>query len=900
MNIFKTETSTRTRETVLAVNDDPAQLEFLRDLFSTSGYTVLTACDGAEALEVAKRESPDLILSDVSMPRMDGLALCRAIRATDGLQTVPIVLVSAVWTDADSAALGLHAGADDYLEVPFDPLRLIAKTARLLERKRVEDTVADTRERFRLLAQTASDVIITIDDESTIEFINPAAERAFGYRMEELIGSSLTVLMPPELRVRHTTALGRYIGTGDKTLPWTAVSVRGRRKDGTDFPLELSFSEFERNGRRYFTGIARDITERVRALEAQRESEAALKEAQRLAHVGSWTWWVDSDLVTWSDEMFHVAGRDPERGTPTFTDQQALYAADGWEVVRAAIDRALVTGLAYEVEVAIGRPDGERRWIITRGAPVRNVSGRVVRFHGTAQDVTESRCAHARLQESEQRFRLMTTAIQDVFWMRTPGIGEILYISPGYETVWGRSCESVLADPRSFLAAIHADDRARVSTVMDEHQTSAFGCEYRVVQPNGSIRWVRDRGYPIHDAQGRVQLMCGVTSDITELQHEREALQVAQRLDAVGRLAGGVAHDFNNLLVAIIGYAELALKNTREGDPLRSDLAEIQKAGHRAAALTRQLLAFSRKQFLRPQTIDLNGIITGMEPMLRRLIREDIEFLIALDPDVPCVRADPSQLEQVVMNLVVNARDAMPRGGTLWIHTAARVQTSGDAATRVAEFAVTDTGPGMDDETKARLFEPFFTTKPVGEGTGLGLSTVYGIVQQSGGTIEVTTAVRGTTFTVALPQDTSGQPTAQPPPPIAARGGNETVLVVEDEAGVRAFATRVLAAAGYQVLSAANGDDAILVAQQHEGEIDLLLTDLVMPQMGGRELASHLSGAPPRMAVLFMSGYDSLASGDTLSPDVAVIQKPFGLNDLMLAVRDELDRSERRKPRRRD
>jgi signal transduction histidine kinase/CheY-like chemotaxis protein len=384
------------------------------------------------------------------------------------------------------------------------------------------------------------------------------------------------------------------------------------------------------------------------------------------------------------------------------------------------------------------------------------------------------------------------------------------------------------------------------------------------------------------------------------LREQESQLRQAQKMEAVGRLAGGVAHDFNNLLMVIRGRSEVLLRRLAPEVPWREDIALIDKTAERAAGLTRQLLAFGRKQVLQPKVIDLNAIVAGMEPILRRLIGEHIELVRVPGPALGCVRADPGQLEQVVMNLAVNARDAMPRGGRLSLETGiaeldegfVRRNPGARPGTHVT-LAVTDTGAGMNEYTKAHLFEPFFTTRGPGKGTGLGLATVYGIIRQSGGHIVVESELgHGATFRIYLPR-VEAAPEAAEPPPAAPRPceGRETVLLVEDEDRVRSWVHEVLGMHGYTVLEAPDGDEALRVVERHPGPIDLLLTDVVMPHMSGRELADRLVLARPGLKVLYMSGYtdDAIVHHGVLGAGTALIQKPFGVDALARQVRDVLE-----------
>lgn len=373
-------------------------------------------------------------------------------------------------------------------------------------------------------------------------------------------------------------------------------------------------------------------------------------------------------------------------------------------------------------------------------------------------------------------------------------------------------------------------------------------------------------------------------------------------MEAVGRLAGGVAHDFNNLLTIINGYAEILSGQFQEGDSRRPHLDEILKAGNRAASLTRQLLTFGRRQVLAPQVLDLNSVVNNVEKMLRRLLREDIELVTDLGPNLGRVKADLGQIEQVIINLAVNARDAMPAGGTLTLQTA-NAEMDRSRVCRLAPMepgtyvtlAVSDTGVGMDADTQKRIFEPFFTTKEVGKGTGLGLATVYGIVKQSGGFIWVNSAPgRGATFTIYLPQIlASDQQIQQGKTDAELPVGNETILLVEDESGVRSALRNMLEASGYRVLDAEDGDQAIAIANHHKGAIQLLLTDVVMPKMNGRQVTEHLLRQRPKMKVLYISGYteNAIVHQGVLDPSVRFLQKPVSQTDLAKKLRQTLDGS---------
>jgi signal transduction histidine kinase/ActR/RegA family two-component response regulator len=429
-----------------------------------------------------------------------------------------------------------------------------------------------------------------------------------------------------------------------------------------------------------------------------------------------------------------------------------------------------------------------------------------------------------------------------------------------------------------------------------------FDREYRIVAPlEGKVRWVHGIGKLYYDDAGRLAAMAGTIQDVTEQKLLEGQLRQAHKMESIGRLAGGVAHDFNNLLTVINGYSELALQRMRPQDPLRNHVMAVRKAGERAAALTQQLLAFSRRQVLQPRVIDLNSVVAESESILLRLIEENIQFVTVLSPSLGLVSADPTQISQILLNLVVNARDAMPDGGLLRLETTNVNMTEDDmdemGEVRPGAFVmleISDSGIGMDEETRRHVFEPFFTTKGPGKGTGLGLATVYGIVKQSGGLIRLESALgMGTTIRIYLPRVAAPQAQEELPGPAKiswpSRG---TVLLVEDQEHVRRYVALVLTGLGYHVLEADSGADALAVAAAHRGPLDLLLTDVVMPGLNGRALAEQMTSQYPSLKVLYMSGHsDDIADRHgILRSGGAYLQKPFGAEVLGQKVHEVLSR----------
>jgi two-component system, cell cycle sensor histidine kinase and response regulator CckA len=523
----------------------------------------------------------------------------------------------------------------------------------------------------------------------------------------------------------------------------------------------------------------------------------------------------------------------------------------------------------------------------------------VTREHALAHEVEARQLVEAALRESEERYRLITENSSDLISLiDLTGDAEQIYVSPSYQAMLGYDPASLLGPLQPDI--VHPDDRKRVFEQYDQLAASGSArVTYRMRHSDGSWRWIELQATAISQ-HGRYY---GVTvgRDVSDRKHLEAQLMQSQRLESVGRLAGGVAHDFNNLLTAIMGNTELARDSLPDGHPVHADLDEVMKSSKRAAELTRQLLAFARRQIIEPHVIDLNQLILDMDKLLRRLIGAHIELIVHTDPSLWPIRADHGQIEQVVVNLAINARDAMPNGGTLTIETR-NAQLDHDYARRhisvrpgrYVMLAISDTGTGIDDETLAQIFEPFFSTKAPGRGTGLGLATCYGIVKQHGGNIwPYSEPGHGSTFKIYLPQVDA--PIEQFPLPTVVDElprGTETVLLAEDEPSVRMLAARVLRAQGYTVVEAKDGDAALQLARAWVGTpFDLLITDVVMPRMSGRMLAGLIQPLFPASAVLFISGYtdNAIVHHGQLDPGIVFLQKPFSPAALTRKVREVLD-----------
>ena len=648
--------------------------------------------------------------------------------------------------------------------------------------------------------------------------------------------------------------------------------------------------------------------ETLRALDDPlREAEALLEAAQSLTHVGSWSSHVGGGVIFSREcrRMFGIGEGEP-------IDRERIDAAihpDDRERVRETSQRAIGgDASAWECEFRLLKSDGQVRWLHARTRIIRDEQGNPLRVIGVSEDITQRKQSIEQLRASEERYRQIAAIVE---WSNDAIIGCTL---DGTITSWNRGATRLFGyDERDVLLRrldlILPDGlRSEASSLLSRVRQGEVVEHYATVRrrKDGTNIEVLLTISPVRDADGRVVGISKIARDLTDqrkaetaLRRAEQQLRDAQKMEAVGLLAGGIAHDFNNMLSVIVGYAELVLDGLPPEDPLRSDMVEIRRAGASAVSLTRQLLAFSRRQVLQPRVIDLNQIALGLERMLRRLLPAHVELAFELAPKLGRVSADPGQIEHVIMNLALNARDAILNAGTLTISTSnvSLLESDGESLSVApgpyVVLAVADTGKGIEPALRARIFEPFFTTKEKGKGTGLGLSTTMGIVRQSGGAIDLTSEVgRGTTFRIYLPRtERPLQSTNSTPPSRGSLVGWETVLLVEDEEQVRSLARTSLRREGYHVLDAEDGEQALQILRQHPGPIHLLLTDVVMPRMGGRELAERALALRADMKVLYMSGYadeEVLPSG-VLEAEAVLVSKPITPSTLSLKVREVLD-----------
>ncbi|MEX2528327.1 MAG: ATP-binding protein [Gemmatimonadota bacterium] len=585
-------------------------------------------------------------------------------------------------------------------------------------------------------------------------------------------------------------------------------------------------------------------------------------------------------------------------------------------LIWVAMERYVLQRLSRVAEAArrLGEGDWEAR--VEERGPSDEVGGLALSFNAMARSLqklreAETRWARGEIQEREERLRQLAESIDSAFWLEDLATSSTLYVSPAMEQIWGRPAADFLGTNPAWAESIHPDDRTEALEALAKDPRESREVEYRIVRPDQSIRWIRHRSLPVQDEDGEVTRLAGLAEDITEERRLREDLRHSQRMEAVGRLAGGVAHDFNNILTAIIGQVQLLLEDADEDDPSRGDLGEVLRSAQRAATLTAQLLAFSRKQMIQPRLLDLSQVVGEMEAMLRAAVGEPIRLVMARSAHLPPILADPGQMEQILLNLAVNARDAMPGGGTLTVNTEAvdldEIRRNADGPVTIppgsyVQLTVTDTGVGMEPDVMEHIFEPFYTTKEMGKGTGLGLATVYGIVKQNQGFIWVESEPnQGTTLTIHLPVAPDDSPTMEEVPVQDAGGvrphqpgGTERILLVEDEDGVRAVAQRVLARAGYTVGGAASAQEARDLLREWEGEghaPHLLLTDVVMPDTTGPELVAEVRVRYPSLPILYMSGYAEqfLARTQMVEAGAPFLHKPFPPHRLLAMVRSVLD-----------
>ncbi len=785
-------------------------------------------------------------------------------------------------------------GETQFFDVRISPLTgeegnitgLVSISNNITERKKMEEALRESEERYRSLSEAAFEAIFISEKGVCLEQ-NPTAEKMFGYTSSEAIGRMGTEWIVPEDReMVMNNMLSGY------EEPYEATALR---KDGSTFPSEIQAKMMHYKGRDVRVTALNDITKRKHAEDKLKRSEERYRSIFESA----------ANLITSIDsEGIIVDCNDRINAFLGYTKKEIIGNSMGkiihpdyMEKAAESLNEILQTGFSYDKEYTMIKKDGELIDVIINSSGLNKADGGYERTICIINDITERKKAEKALRESDNKFRLIAERIFDVIFMADLD-AVISYVSPSVERVFGYSPAELIGSNISKFVPV-----AVLPDVISTFQTTAQGLPVENVQSefikkNGSVACVEINALPIHK-DGKIVGAQAIVHDITVRKDTEKQLRLAQKMESVGRLAGGVAHDFNNMLGVILGHTEMALEQVDPDRPLYDHLTEIRLAAERSADLTRQLLAFARKQTVTPRVLNLNEIVGGMHKMLQRLIGEDIDLSWLPGGDLWSIRMDPSQIDQIMANLCVNARDAIAGVGVVTIDTA---NTTPDEA-YCADYpgfvpgeyvllSISDDGCGMDKEILGNLFEPFFTTKGIGEGTGLGLSMVYGIVKQNDGFIYVQSEPgQGTTFKIYLPRyEVSTAPiqsssTAKPLQP-----GHETILLVEDEPAILHLTKMMLEQHGYKVLVALTPGEAIRLAGELQGEINLLITDVVMPQMNGRDLAKKLLSVHPNIKRLFMSGYtaDVIAHHGVLDEGVHFIQKPFTNQDLAVKVHEAL------------
>ncbi len=856
-----------------------------------AGYEVEWAATYDEGLAAVCAGAADAALVDYQLGAMSGVDLVRQALA-DGCRIPLIVLTGRGDTRVDLEALA--SGAADYVDKAGATGATLDRAIRYAVRhQRALDLLLRREERFRALLESSVEAIVLLDRDALVLYASDSVNGLSGVAPADTVGRSAFDFIHPDdapmIRSVLADALaqpGVAIRTTYRAQPrdgscryWEGV-FRNRLDDPAVGAIVLNFH---------------DVTDRKLA-EAQQAHLAAIVSSSEDAIIGLS---LDGTILSWN------------------VGAQRLYGYTAADVVGRSASLLIPPDRAAEYEgllerIRAGRRGGryETQRVRKGGAtvdvsvtlsPMHDANGAIVGMSSVTRDISERLRTEQAMRAAEERIRSTLEMAQIGLWDADLVTGRARW-SETMTAVTGLPADRFPLTYDEFVALVHADDRPTLSHAFERAagDSGRFTAEFRMTAADGTVRWHETKGRVFTDDAGVPVRALGVGIDVTERKELEEQFRQAQKMEAIGHLAGGVAHDFNNILTAILGYCEFVLAAVADQPEVAADVREIGQAGERAARLTKQLLAFGRRQHVEPRVFNLNRLLRDTEKMLARVIGEDVELEFVQDRSAGAIKADPGQIEQVLMNLAVNARDAMPAGGRLTIATADVTldadfvrRHQGSAAGRHTCLVVRDTGCGMTPEVLSRIFEPFYTTKQKGKGTGLGLSTVYGIVKQNGGHVGVdSTPGAGTSFTVYFP--TVNEPLDSAAPPAAApREGppNETILLVEDEPAVRAVIAKTLARAGYHLLVADDPGHAMAIAHSHEAPIHLLLSDVIMPQMSGPELAQRIVTRRPEMAVLYVSGFaDRLGINlGARSARTAFLHKPFTAAALTTKVREHLD-----------
>jgi two-component system cell cycle sensor histidine kinase/response regulator CckA len=758
--------------------------------------------------------------------------------------------------------------------------------------KRAQEELRRQEQELSDFVENAAVPIHWVGPDGTILRANQAELELLGYRREEYVGRKITEFHEEQPVIQD---LLRRVTAGEVLHDYPA---RLRSKDGTVKHVLIDSSVYFQDGEFVHTRcFTRDVTAQ-RAADQATQRLAAIVASSADAIVGKT---LDGTVTSWNAAAERIFGYSQREmiGASIFR----LIPEELHESERQLLEQIRRGEWVQFSEAERIRKDGRRIFIALSVSPIRNELGQVIGASSIKRDVTERREAQQALAQSQERLQLALRAARMGTWHWDLGTG-LLTWDEGVYQLYGLDAQQPVTRHEQFLERVHPDEQFRVRDAFQRAltETGMVDCEFRIVRPNGKVRWLADQGRLVRNPDGTPSYMTGVCLDVTDRKSVEERLRQAQRMDSVGQLAGGIAHEANNMMSVVLGCADYVLQRSDLPEPVRQDVDQIWRAAKRTAGITQQLLAFSRRQMLQPQVLDLNTTVRDLEPILARALGESRVVRMHLSPTLGHIRADPGQLEQVLVNLTLNARDAMGEGGRLTIETMNVVLDETYAGSKpvmtlepgeYAALVVTDTGHGMDGPTLARIFEPFFTTKPVGQGTGLGLSTVYGIVKQSGGFIwAYSEPGLGTTFKLyfpLVPTIDGAATTTQPPAPLGRP--DELVLVAEDEPMVRGIIARTLRECGYPVVEAGNGKEALKLLEIETRPVRLVIADVVMPDMGGREMASHIAQRWPQVPVLFTSGYTGMdvVRRGLLEEGREFLQKPLVPETLARKVREMMD-----------